>query len=459
MTHTPFVPLAMYGWLIAAPGLFRVLRPRWALIASIALAWMFLPMFTYEFSGLPDFSKASATAYAALIGILLFDPRRLLSIRPSLIDLPMLIWCVVPLFSVLANGPLSPDDAPDVYFWNEQTLGVYDAFSKTWEQTVSWGVPYLLGRAYLGSGESHRDSMVGLFVAGLIYVPFCLFESRMSPQLHRIVYGFHQHDFGQTLRFNGFRPTVFMEHGLMVAFWMATATIAGFHLWVTGTVRRVRGVSTLWALAALLVTTLLCRSLGAWIQTAIGLGAVATLRRLRLPLIIASLALIPPAYIVLRVPLGWDGGRAYELVRQVSEERAQSLAFRLENEDILVAKALRRPLLGWAGWNRNRVYDQYGKDISVTDGRWVLALGEFGLVGLVSLFGWLLLPAVLAMARLHTTWAASPHRESTAVCALIVLLFAVDAIPNAMENPYYIMLAGGLATFAITRRERAGDPA
>lgn len=452
---TPFVPLAMFGWLLAAPALFALVRPRWALIASFAIAWMFLPQYTYDLSGLPPLSKMSVTAYGALLGVLVFDPKRLLAVRPSLIDLPMVIWCVVPFFSVLANGPLSPSDAPEVYFWNQHSLGPYDAFSKMWEQTISWGVPYLLGRAYLGSGESHRDAMVGLFVAGLVYIPFCLFEARMSPQLHRMVYGFAQHSFGQTIRFDGYRPMVFMEHGLMVAFWMATATIAGFHLWVTGSVRRVRGVSTIWALGPLFVTALLCRSLGAWVQMSVGVAVVAFQRRIRLPMLIASLALIPPVYITARVALGWDGGRAYQLVRHISEERAQSLAFRLKNEDILVAKALKRPLLGWAGWDRNRVFDEYGKDVSVTDGRWVLAIGEFGLVGLVSLFGWLLLPAALALVRLSSVWATSAHRESTAVCALIVLLFAIDAIPNAMENPYYMLLAGGLATFAITRRHPA----
>ena len=36
-----------------------------------------------------------------------------------------------------------------------------------------------------------------LLIGGLIYIPFCLFEIKMSPQLHKWVYGYHQHAFDQ----------------------------------------------------------------------------------------------------------------------------------------------------------------------------------------------------------------------------------------------------------------------
>jgi len=37
-------------------------------------------------------------------------------------------------------------------------------------------------------------------IGGLLYIPFCLIELIISPQLHRIVYGFYvRTDFSQTL--------------------------------------------------------------------------------------------------------------------------------------------------------------------------------------------------------------------------------------------------------------------
>src|SRR5262249_17761958 len=152
----------------------------------------------------------TATCLSALLGVAIFDTRRLISFRPGWADLPMGIWCVCPLFSSITND-----------------LGAYDGFSSVYYQTVTWGVPYLLGRIYLTDLLGMFELAVAVFLGGLIYVPLCVIEIRFSPQLHTWVYGFHQHSFEQTLRFGGFRPVVFMEHGLMVGMWMSMATMAG----------------------------------------------------------------------------------------------------------------------------------------------------------------------------------------------------------------------------------------
>ena len=105
---------------------------------------------------------------------------------------------------------------------------------KRLNQTVTWGIPYFLGRIYFNDLQGLRELSVAIFIGGLIYVPFCLYEIRFSPQLHRLLYGYHQHDFSQTFRFGGYRPMVFMQHGLMVGMWMGMATLAGIWLAWTG---------------------------------------------------------------------------------------------------------------------------------------------------------------------------------------------------------------------------------
>ncbi|BDZ74639.1 hypothetical protein GCM10025856_23580 [Methylophaga marina] len=45
------------------------------------------------------------------------------------------------------------------------------------------------------------------------------------------------------------------------------------------------------------------------------------------------------------------------------------------------------------GWARSRVFDpETGKDISVTDGYWIIILGKYGWVGFLSTFLFMILP-------------------------------------------------------------------
>ena len=64
----------------------------------------------------------------------------------------------------------------------------------------------------------------------------------------------------------------------------------------------------------------------------------------------------------------------------------------LENDDMLIAKAMQKPLFGWGGWSRNRVFEESGRDMAVTDGFWILELGSNGCVGLISMTLAMLLP-------------------------------------------------------------------
>src|SRR5438034_470584 len=76
-----------------------------------------------------------------------------------------------------------------------------------------------------------RDLGMGLVLGGLLYVPFCLWESKFFPNFHLRLYGFFPGDPNEALRAGGYRPVVFMSHGLMTSLWMvATALVAGW-LW------------------------------------------------------------------------------------------------------------------------------------------------------------------------------------------------------------------------------------
>jgi hypothetical protein len=72
-------------------------------------------------------------------------------------------------------------------------LGPYDGLFFAASTFIGWGTAYILGRAFFGDRDGLRALVVAVFVGGLVYIPFCLWEIRMSPHLHEWVYGFQQH--------------------------------------------------------------------------------------------------------------------------------------------------------------------------------------------------------------------------------------------------------------------------
>lgn len=441
---TPLVPAALFGWVVVGPLLCALLGGRRGVIWTYLLGWMFLPIASYVVEGLPDYTKASAVSLSALLGVALFDVDRLLSLRPRWIDLPMAAWCAVPFLSSISNG-----------------LGAFDGISASLEQVVYWGLPYLFGRLYLDGSEGLRELAVALVLGGIIYTPLCLYEVRMSPQLHTMVYGFHQHSFIQTRRFGGWRPTVFMQHGLAVALFMSASAVVAYWLWQTRAVRTLFGIPMALIALGLIVIAILCKSAFA---IALMLGFIAVLAATRLSstrLALATLVLLVPVYPAVRTAGLWSGEGAMTAVRMVLPERASSLQARLNAEEKLIDRALRRPLVGWGGWGRHRVTTDAGSDAARTDGLWVIALGKHGLLGLATLLLATLLPPAMLLRRLPRENIAAPVAAPAVACAVAVVMFAYDSLLNAMLNPMFVLAIGGIAgAVAIARRpRRAAAPA
>ena len=427
------VPLAMFGWLPFSLWLFSRLPPRYAVIAAFALGWMFLPQYSYGISGLPDYSKVTAMGIGILLGTIVFNPQILQRFRPHILDLPLIAWCLIPFFTSVSNG-----------------LGPYDGLSGVLNRTAMWGLPYFIGRLYFDNRQALAELAFGLFIAGLIYMPFCLWEVVMSPRLHKIVYGWHPHDFGQAKRGGGFRPVVFMEHGLMVAMWMVTAFLSGYQLLRSGwLVEKFPQFKAFWkpTILMLLMTVILNKSTGAMFLMVLGMLMLHGLQASRSSLPFLVLLLLPLLYVITRGGGYWDGQNLINAVASVaSEERVGSLAYRLDNETILAERAKERPLLGWGAYGRSFVRDEEGKPISVPDGLWILVFGQNGIFGLSALLSLLVLPPLLFM-RLYP-----PRRWDTisvraiAATPLLMALFTLDSLFNAMFNPLIILLAGSITS-------------
>jgi hypothetical protein len=434
-----FAYVALLAWPLVALWLFRTLPLNRAVIWTILGGYLLLPVHApIKIEMIPTFDKISIPNMSAFAGCLLIQRRspRLWN-RFGLIEVLIVIYLVGPLVSSVLNG-----DVISVGQVVLPSVGLYDGFSAMEYQFIFF-IPFLLGRQLLNNLEDNYEILRALVIAGLLYSIPMLFETRMSPQLHYWIYGLYPHAFYQQVRGSGFRPVVFTEHGLAVAFFAMTAMVAAAALWRANTrvVRIPPGGVTAY-LGAVLV---LCKSAGPLLY---GLVLVPLVRfanprlQVRIAMVLAVLALLYPLF------------RAVEIVptklmvelaaTSFSAERAASLKTRFDEERQLMARASERLLFGWGRFGRSRIYDpDTGEDLVKTDGYWIGEIGDFGLFGFLAVFGLFVVTVFHAASALK--FATSPREQLLlAALTLMVAISLVDLIPNAFLSPWIWLLVGAL---------------
>lgn len=417
-----------------------LLRAQVAVPIVILAGQMFLPPVIKLGIPLTRLDKDTLPALGALIGCLLFRNRSLARSRPGRgYDLFIVVQIVGLLGTSLTNTD-SIQYGPVVL----PGLTLYDFFNSAVNTTLYWWPPFFLGRSLFRTSKDLRNLFVILVLAGLVYSLFLLTEKLFSPQLNRWFYGFHQTEFLQTMRGGGYRPKAFMRHGLNVALFMLVTVFASITL--ARTKQRVLGLPTIAVAIYLTIVLLSCRSLGVLVYTGMFLPVVCLISPRNQAKCAAVLALVIFSYPLSRT-VGWvpiDDINSLA-TQYFGAERGGSLAIRLREEGTVMTRALDRILFGWGGYARQFRHDLWsGKNLALIDGEWAIQFGMRGLVGYVSMFGMLLLPAWRA--RKTIAKMASPRDRAMVAClALVAVVYALDLIPNSSIDPYLTFLVGVLA--------------
>jgi len=430
---------ALLAWIPVSLALFFLRPPLVATAVTLLGSVLLLPgRVVFYFYGFPDLGREKIGILCALCGCLLFHPRRLQGQRLGRgWDLLILTLVLGAVATALTNT--DPASYGPVYL---PGLTLYDAMSDGVEELLVMGIPFFLGRALARRPRDLEPLLAVIAGAGLLYTLPILYEARMSPQLHRMVYGYRQSSFADVVRSGGYRPMVFMSHGLALALFVLISALAAI------TLARVRHrVLRLpaWPVAGYLgIILLMCRSLGAitYGVFTIPLAALSSPRtQLRVAITVAALVMLYP---LLRASDLIPTHAMTELGSRVEQDRGQSLQFRFDNEDQLLAKAAERIWFGWGGWARSSVYNpKTGKNLSTTDGYWIIQLGTRGVVGFLASFGLLLAPIVAMTRRMHT-FRSSADRALLGGASLMLMITAVDLIPNSFINCFQIFFAGAV---------------
>lgn len=431
-------------WAVASPLFFVFFSVKRAVMISFVFGWLFLPKASIPVAGLPDISPSIVIAIGVLFGTIVFDFTVLIRFRPRFVDLFVLTLVIVPIFTSLSND-----------------LGFYDGISRSLDQFVKWGVPYLFGRSLIRSVDDVRDLFLIILIGALAYLPFCLWEMRMSPHLNRYLYGFAPFKFLTTRRFGGWRPVVFLSHGIELGMWLMSATIIAIAAWRSRQIKAIGGVPISWIAIVLLIFLVLSRALGGWALFIAAMGCYAAIRLFKFKPILLLFVLLPAIYVGLRVMDLWNGAGIVDAVKIVSEQRAGSLQTRLSHDQSLKDRALERPILGWGGWGRQRVRTETGRNISITDAMWVILIGQHGLVGLFSWVGMFVVPCVMVVRRVGVRHLLSKPMLPVLAMLLIVPMLMTDLMLNAFIGPILIMIPGALVSLApaVSKMAKASDAA
>ena len=435
----PTIPFFLFGMLFFGPLLFLFMPARRAVVALVLFGTLFLPNYGYGVPLLRTFDKGTSTVFAMFLGLLIFDVTKLLNYRFHWIDIPMMVWCACPLASSISND-----------------LGVYDGLAEAVSNGTTWGLPYAIGRICIKNREGVRDLVVGMVIAGLVYVPFCVWEIQGGPFFHARLYGFYPHNYFEQLKRGGWRPSVFFMHGLWLCGFMAYSAICAVCLWRSKSVPRICGIRIHWVVVAIAGTLLKSSSNGAIAIFGIASAVIFSGRYRRLAC--AVLIVIPIVYTSLRVTGLWSGENLVDFYGGKTGNAGYSLNVRLELENRIIERAMLRPAFGWGGYGR--AFQPIVTDDARgtwTEAIWTKAIGERGLVGLWSWMLSGLLPAWLALRfverRRYMTF------EDGAVLALILLppvqtIYGLAVLDFSPINPF---CSGALAGFVAVYQPSLSD--
>ncbi len=437
MTGNWFAAFAILAWPVVAIIVYR-LRPVGEATLWIVLgALLLLPSQTaIKIPMIPAIDKNSIASLSALVGYIVHSPiQKKVGIWPGVLGLLVAAYIFSPIItSVLNNDTIVVGDLvlPGV--------GYYDGISALLSQSILF-LPFFIGRSVLRGPDDGVVVLRVLALAGLFYTLPMLFEVRMSPQLSNWIYGFFPSTFASEGRYGGFRPVVFMINGLSAAFFLSTAFVAAIGLW-RAKINLVR-LPPLAVNGYLGMVVLLCKSAGALVYTVVGgvlVGWMSPKMQLRIAVVVVSIGLVYP---LLRAGDYFPTERLVDVAEAFNKDRAASLSVRFNQEQKLLEHASERYWFGWGRYGRSRVYEESGKDSTLTDGLWIITLGQFGLIGFLAQFGLLALPVFAAAASFR--YIDSP-RDMIVLCvlALIVAFTVIEQLPNASISAWSWLTAGAL---------------
>lgn len=451
----PFVALLLYvpaslGYAVTAAKQHATRTVFWIFFLGV----MFLPeLVAFDAPLIPPLTKYEFAGLMSLAAAYLVHKDRLLGSKPLRgVDLFFVLTLLGNIGTVLTNADTL---SFGVYWWDKagnlvaepRILSGHthkDIIAITVRDSLSMYVPYLMGRVAFRTLDDAKTLTQGIVKIALIYAPGCLLEARISPQIHKWVYGYASTGIAGVVRGDGFKPVMFQNSGLAVATFLFCAVACAAVL--AKRKEKVWGLPAIAPMLILMVTLALSHNMAALLYTLVAIPIIFMSRGKLAITAAVVLAILVLLYPPIRAFQMVDVYAFIEWLTEITPERADSLHVRFYNEDILYERAEERLTFGWGGYGRNRVYDERGKDICLTDGEWIIRVGCRGIIGFIGSFGLILAPIFVTWRRANRIPKAG--RVYVDALAIICALIAVDLLPNSLFTKLPFFFGGALIGLA-----------
>ena len=427
-----FAYLALLVWPIVSIVLYKKCPVINATFWTIVGGYLLLPVgVEFDFPLIPALDKKTIPAVMAFIGCKYIAEQKIRLLPPPSIERKLIIiFFLGSVVTVLTNGEAVVE--PNRYI---SGLTFYDTLSTVISQWLLL-IPFILGVQIIKTHEDQVQVIRLLVVAGLWYSLLIIFEIRMSPQLHTWIYGFFPHTWMQQLRYGGFRPVVFLGHGLWVSIFifMILGSIVSIAKLKISSFRFPDAIIILY-FSVLLILAKGAGSMLLGLMLMTGMMFFKYDLVLKISILLATTAILYP---LLCIGDFFPHQYLLDSIAAIDASRADSLKYRFDQEAALLDRASQKLLFGWGGWGRSLLEN------SVTDGYWVILVGKYGLVGFAAIFG-LFVTSIYRAKETIQIGRNKAENEYIAGIAFTAALLIIDQIPNASINPIIWFLMGSLS--------------
>ncbi len=420
--------LALVGWLVFGTLLMIQRDNAKALTLNYVLANMILPSAVeIDVPILPALNKTSVVIASGFIGTIIFHPQVFNRLRLRWFDLLVpLVFCCTIMTSV-RNG-----------------FGLYDGLSNMLDDLVYTAFGYALMRMHISSPRALRSMLTTTVWCSVAYVPFALWEFRMSPQIHSTLYGYFQHVFAQHYRNGLWRPVVCFSHALALGrFFALCAFLALFPLRKHLARQMPFGQ---WAFLAPLLGVVISMSFSPMLLFAGYSGMYILCTRMKAVWINWAFPIVAYVFIAMIFlgsnPLSWT----VDLFASISVERAESLQYRIDALEEYRENIVQKPIFGWGGWGSGRITGR------ATDSAILIRSLSKGIFGACLMYAFYFFHIAVAQDLARRTRGTPIGPECLAMAVVIPLAISLNSIDQGMGPQVGFMMAAAISLQVAVRR-------